>query len=380
MWDNLLESNHKKPIFKVTVIKKEQEDITTLLSDRLINLTIDDNRGFEADELTIELSDHDGKLAFPARNVLLEVAIGWQDEELVNKGRYVVDELSYSGSPDKLTIRARSADLRGSLSTKQERSWHNIRLGKLIEQIAQENKLTAKCDPSYSEQLIPHIDQTDESPISFLSRLAEQYDAIATVKNGNLLFIPTAGAKSANGKALPTIEIRKNIGDSYQFSLNESDNYKAVRAYWHNFDNGKKGEVIIDENSKVVRQSRITKTGKVSKQKQNVLIQHKPITADTEQIKTIRHVYKYEGQAINGAKAMFDKLQRGIATFSIQLALGNPELMPERPATLSGFKDEIDSTDWIISKVSHQLSNSGFTSSVELELRLVEDKGESEEQ
>lgn len=47
-----------------------------------------------------------------------------------------------------------------------------------------------------SDKLVEHIDQTNESDGSFLMRLARQYGAIASVKNGNLLFI-----RQGQGKA-----------------------------------------------------------------------------------------------------------------------------------------------------------------------------------
>ena len=63
--------------------------------------------------------------------------------------------------------------------------------------------------------------------------------------------------------------------------------------------------------------------------------------------------------AINAAKSAFDKLKRGVATFSLNLAFGEPDLMPEKPIELSGFKAEIDATNWLITKVTHNLSDSG---------------------
>ncbi|MFG6657471.1 phage late control D family protein, partial [Scandinavium sp. M-37] len=44
------------PQFMLTLNSK---DITGNISDRLINLTMTDNRGFEADQLDIELDDSD---------------------------------------------------------------------------------------------------------------------------------------------------------------------------------------------------------------------------------------------------------------------------------------------------------------------------------
>ncbi|NBI43897.1 phage late control D family protein, partial [[Haemophilus] felis] len=317
---SLFTAHHRKPAFRIIIsTNTEKKEITQIVSQRLINLQLADNRGFEADTLEIELSDHDGKLTLPPRNAQIELAIGWADSPLIEKGRFSVDEIQFSGAPDKLIIRARSADLKGSLSEKKERSFHQLKLSALIEQIATEHNLK----PLYSEKLgsqqIAHLDQTNESDINLLSRLAEEYDAIATVKNGALLFIERGQGKTASGKVISTKTINKKSGDSYTFSITEGNNYKAVRAYWHNLDNGKKGEVIIDENTEIKRENQTTKTGKISKNKKNVLVQKAPVTTDSEQIKTLRHTYKTEANAIQGAKSAFDKMKRGIASFSLTL-------------------------------------------------------------
>lgn len=49
-------------------------------------------------------------------------------------------------------------------------------------------------------------------------RLARQYGAIASVKNGNLLFIRQGQGKSASGKPLPVITITRKDGDSHRFT------------------------------------------------------------------------------------------------------------------------------------------------------------------
>ncbi|MCI5763127.1 phage late control D family protein [Actinobacillus porcinus] len=385
MLEDFFQTNHRTPLFNVRVITKDKQekDITQIVNGRLISLSIADNRGFEADMLELELSDHDGLLELPPRNATIQVAIGWHRSLLVDKGKYLVDEVQFSGAPDKVNIRARSADLKGSLSEKKERSFDKIKLTALVEQLAKENQLQANVSESYSHITIPHIDQTSESDINLLTRLAEQYDAIATVKNGTLLFMPTGKGKTASGAAIPPFEITRQIGDSYNFSIAESDNYKAVRAYWHNTDTGKRGEVIIDENSKITKKQKMTKGRKLkngdvkgqrlSKRKYTVLEQTEPVTSDSDQIKTLRHTYASEQSAITGAKSAFDKLKRGVATFSITLAYGEPELMPEMPLVLRGFKSMIDGSDWIISRVTHNINDSGYTTQVECELKVETD-------
>lgn len=69
------------------MLKLDNDDITQALSDRLISLTMTDNRGFEADQLNIELDDTDGQIALPPRGGTLTLWLGWQDSALIKKGR-----------------------------------------------------------------------------------------------------------------------------------------------------------------------------------------------------------------------------------------------------------------------------------------------------
>ncbi|SNV67467.1 phage late control D family protein [Haemophilus pittmaniae] len=382
------DTNHRTPQFSVEIVTqdKKKKDITTVVADRLISLSLTDNRGLEADMLEIELSDHDGKLALPSRNVTINLALGWKGEQLVGKGSYIVDEIQFSGAPDRLAIRARSADLKSSLFEQKERSFHQIHLGDLVQQIAKSHGLNCFVAAGLHNALIEHIDQTNESDINLLTRLAEQYDAMATVKNGVLLFMNLGAGQSVSGKPLPAYQITKKQGDNYNFSIAESENYKSVRAYWHDPDSGKRGEITVDTNTSIVKKQRMTKGRtlkngtvkgrRLSKRKYNVVVQQEPITSDSTQIKTLRHTYATEKTAIIAAKSAFDKLKRGVATFNLTLAFGDPMLMPETIVELAGFKAEIDATTWLITKVTHNLSDSGFTSQIECEMKVEDEEVE----
>lgn len=371
--------HHRTPKVHLTVRpnpKANAKDISTLISDRLESLTLTDSRGFEADQLDLVLDDADGLLALPSRGAILSLSFGWQGEPLVYKGEYTVDEVEHSGSPDKVTIRARAADLRGSLMNRYERSFHKKTIGEIVAKIAEENQLKPLVDEALKSVQIDHLDQTNESSINLLTRLAEKYDAIATVKNGNLLFITAGTGKSASGKLLPKIRITRADGDSHRFSIAEGDNYKAVKAYWHDTDTGKRGEVIIDENSKVTKVNKKTKTGKQSKAKKTVVEQSKPVESDADQIKTLRHIYKTEQSALRACQRESRRIERGAASFSLNLAVGNAELMPELPVQVVGFKPQIDSTEWIITQVTHSISyDGGFTTAIECELRVGGENG-----
>ena len=75
----------------------------------------------------------------------------------------------------------------------------------------------------------------------------------------------------------------------------------------------------------------------------------------------------------SGARGAFKKIQRGVAEFSITLAVGRPDLYPETPAVVQGFKPEIDAEAWLITEVSHKLDSGGYTASIQFEARITPD-------
>lgn len=75
--------------------------------------------------------------------------------------------------------------------------------------------------------------------------------------------------------------------------------------------------------------------------------------------KRLRRTYGSEETARRAARSASRKMDRAKAEFSINLALGRPELFPEKPLTLAGFKPEIDAQKWLIGECRHTLSGSG---------------------
>ena len=72
------------------------------------------------------------------------------------------------------------------------------------------------------------------------------------------------------------------------------------------------------------------------------------------------------------AQSMCDKLQRGVAEFSISLAIGRADLFPETPIAVKGFKRVIDNQACIINWVVHNLNGNGYTTGLELEVKVSE--------
>ncbi|MCW3200362.1 phage late control D family protein, partial [Morganella morganii] len=68
-------------------------NINERIQGRLISLSLTDNRGFEADQLDIEIDDTDGKMMLPKRGEVLSLHLGWKNEPLIFKGKFTVDEI-----------------------------------------------------------------------------------------------------------------------------------------------------------------------------------------------------------------------------------------------------------------------------------------------
>ena len=366
-------ARHLTPAAELTI---DGRRFGTQAMSRIISISLTDKRGFEADELTIELDDHDGTIAIPKTGSKITLKLGYQETGLVEKGEYLVSEFTASGSPDRLSITARAADLAETLAEQVEKSWHKQTLYQIIETIAKKHKYEYIISKDFQNQKIEHIDQTNESDASFMSRLAEQYDAIATIKNGKLLFIPAGESQTASGQPILPTTITRASGDSHSFTYSSSNSYQAVRAYYTDKKTGQKKEVIVNKdnaypNKKTTQQTKTVK-GKTFKAKKKETDNQK-VNTEGQKIKTLRHLYATESGAWSGARGAFKKIQRGVAEFSITLAVGRPDLYPETPAVVQGFKPEIDAEAWLITEVSHKIDSGGYTASIQFEARIVPD-------
>lgn len=324
---------YPRPSYRITL---NGTDITPRINGRLISLTLREQRGLEADQLDITLADHDGQLAIPPNGAELHVSFGWQDEGLIDKGSFTVDEVQHSGTPDQLTIRARSADMRGQLPGKRTQSWHDVTLGEIVTTIAGRNDLEPVVAAVLNGIRIGHIDQTEESDLNFLTRLGERYDAIAAIKAGRMLFTVAGEGLTASGQPMPAITLTRRDGDQHRYSVTDRDAYSGVKAYWNDTRGAERKTILAgsDDNAK-----------------------------------QLRPTYATEEDALAAARAEWQRIQRGLAEFELTLALGRADILPESPLTLSGYKPQIDAIAWLVAEATHYLNDGGYTCSIRMETR-----------
>ena len=150
--------NEPSPDFIITI---GNTDISSRFKNRLISISLTDNRGFEADTIEIQLDDSDGLLDLPRRGEKIRAFIGWSGSALIDKGLYVVDEIEYSGTPDVIFVRGKSADLRAKMQVQKECSYHQKTIKDIVGAIAADNELIPIISDSLATELIEHIDQQE---------------------------------------------------------------------------------------------------------------------------------------------------------------------------------------------------------------------------
>jgi phage protein D len=320
-----------RPVFKVVV---GGTDVTRRLESHLTSMTLVACREDHADQLELEFEDTAGRIAMPRKGVSIEVALGFDTADMCLQGSYVVDEVEHRGAPDTITVRARSARVSGPLAERRERSWSDTTVGHIVSVIAGEHGLTPRVSDALASQPVSQLDQT-ESDMALLKRLGKHWDAVATVKHGCLLFAPIGEAKTASGTALARVTLQRASGDRHHFQEIDRGAYTGVRARWYDM-NGARG--------------------------------HLALAGKNGHIKILRGDFPTEADAKRAAEAELARVKRGAATFTLDLAIGRPDIFPEMPVKLVGWPDAITAYDWIVSKATHKLDgNGGYLTSLELE-------------
>ncbi|HDK0370975.1 TPA: phage tail tape measure protein [Escherichia coli] len=157
------------------------------------------------------------------------------------------------------------------------------------------------------------------------------------------------------------ITITRKDGDSHRFTLADRGAYTGVIASWlHTREPAK------NESTTVKRKRRTKKQKKEPEAKQGDYL-----VGTDENVLVLNRTYANRSNAERAAKMQWERLQRGVASFSLQLAEGRADLYTEMPVKVSGFKQPIDDAEWTITTLTHTVSHdNGFTTSLELEVRI----------
>ncbi|ENU19157.1 hypothetical protein F994_02013 [Acinetobacter bohemicus ANC 3994] len=323
----------------VCIITANNKPLNTLISSRIISVTVTDNRANEADELSIVLDDSDGALELPKRGVKLNCKMGFLGEDIHDKGDFVVDETEWSGTPDLITVKASSANFKSKIKEAKSKSYHRKKFGEIASEVAKNHELTLVMTADLKAINLAHVDQTNESDLNLLQRLAKQNGAEMAVKKDRLLIFKAGSAKTASGKNLPAITLTRKDGDQFRYSEQDRESdHTGVSASYQDTGKAKREKSIAGEKGKV---------------------------------KHLKGTFANKEEAERASKAKMAEIKRQMAKFSITTAYGIPEISTESPVKLQGFKAEVDKLKWIVEKATHSFTKSGgLTTQLDLEANI----------
>ncbi len=302
-------------------------DVTVLIADRLIGITVTDASGETADTAEIEIDDRDYLVTLPAVGAVLQIAMGLGNE-LVELGQFVVDEIGGTVGPDTMSIKAKSADMRAAIKSAKTRAWQDVTVADIVAKIAGEHGLAKQISDSLQSVHYTYLAQTSESDLNFLTRIARDLDATCKPAGGALVFVKTGEGKAADGSALPVFTVHRSQMASASWQLTGRGKYGRVVAEW-----SKRG------------------TGRVVK-----------VTAGNEKPEHIlRTRYANQAEAQRAADAALAKSKRNSGTLSVELGGYWGDLMAEGLIDVSGIKPELTGR-WLVKTVTHRLSSTLTTS------------------
>lgn len=227
--------------------------------------------------------------------------------------------------------------MRASLKAPKTRSWGDVSIGDLVGLIAAENGLQARVGSALRAVRIPHLDQTEESDLHLLTRLARDHDAAAKPNGKRLLFVQLGEASSVAGKSMPRVDVRPKQVRRWRATLADRKLYSSATAHWHEPATGER---------------------------------HAETAGSGGPAWTLRRTFASAPEAAEAAPAKLAELARGTARLSIDLSPGNPVVAAEAELRLAGFRAGIDRS-WTCRRVVHKLDRRGYSTTVEGEVKAA---------
>ena len=316
-----------KPAYQISA---DGQNITELLKKHSASLSISDSAGFENDSMEITVSKQD--LELPKTGAELDVLIGYEGQELINIGLFIVDELEIN--QQSLIIRCRAANIsnrsknkKNSIKSYRTRSWDSNKLADIIVKIASEHNYEPVISPEYTSQTIPQIDQTNESDMHFLTRLAKDYGAVFKVTAGRIIFLKETQASQL--KFAGEIKYDQVFPD-WRVTIKDRMKYSAVQVSYHDFQTAEKQSVTIGEGTPV---------------------------------RKIARTFPDKNMAVAAAVGELTRLSRGNQTIRFS-TVGNPRMFAELIVKLV-LPDKNINSDWPMTRVTHRIDTSGFITNIE---------------
>ncbi|MBK5545090.1 phage late control D family protein [Pseudomonas sp. TH04] len=181
-----------------------------LLNQRLMHWSHTDAAGIESDRLELTLNI-EGLEGLPSLSGKIGLRVGYQESGLVEKGEFVITQRTPVLFPMRLMIVATAApfSMLDASGYRQRRSasYGPTTLGALFRQLVSRHGFSPRVAPALEGIAIAHIDQSNESDMAFITRLARRYSAVTKPINALYVLAEAGQVKSLSGQLLPQVKL-----------------------------------------------------------------------------------------------------------------------------------------------------------------------------
>ncbi|NEG58174.1 contractile injection system protein, VgrG/Pvc8 family [Pantoea agglomerans] len=327
----------------------EGKDITALVQKNLVSLTLTDYGAGEKKSDEVSFAVVDDRLTLPAKGVKVTLSLGF-GQQRISKGTFVVDSVASGASADsariaQVTARAYSksaAKGHGTLQSQKQRSWTNLTLGDLLHTVATEHGLTARIDAALAAKKLTHEDQSGESDMNLMTRLAARYGAVSKVTHDAWVVMPREATKTSKGNAIKKMTITPSQTSRWSYR-NNSDHPDSSSA---------------GSGTHVIRYHDLTDGGKI-----------KSITVGSGQPVVHEEVTMFSLEAAKEiAGGLTTTSKKKLQQMNLEMPL-TPELVgltAQCRVTTRGF-GSVEDREWHIGKAQFRISPQGFSLGLDLE-------------
>ena len=220
-----------KLYFKGVNISKE-------LSKYLLSLSYTDKEEDETDDISLSLDDREGKWirnwlgsggkekkaykGTEIRPIIIQKnMLSDGKDKVLDCGVFEIDEVDYSGPPEKVTIKATSIPYKTKLrQTKHNKAWENTTLKNIASRIAKNSNMKLLYESDYNPKY-KRKEQINKTDIVFLKKLCK--DAGVSLKVTSKVIVMFDAAKYEQKNEVKKLKKGKGNILSYSFSTKTAD-------------------------------------------------------------------------------------------------------------------------------------------------------------
>ena len=344
------------------------KDISEALAQYLISASYTDNLSGQVDDISLTLEDKAGLWQsdwMPVKGATLDIKLctyNWQglyDGEFdTTLGTFEVDEIEMTSAPDVVNIKAVAISIGDDStlrSTMRSKTWENISVRKVANDIAWENglKLFWDCDDNPN---IDKLEQNDESDLSVLQKVCDDAGFALKITTDTIIVFDEAKYEQAE----PVIEIY-HPGTTNVMDVAEADGTPTPERIFHSTGYSFKTKIrdvykkchikYTNDQDKSVIESTFTDPNKSNGATLEI---HQQVTSQAE--------------ADRLAKKKLREKNRDECTGSYSLD-GCQFLCAGETIEMIGFG--VFSGRYIVTQAKHDISGSGYVTSIDVRRCLI---------